>query len=150
MRRAWNTAVQSNDRVYIIGDLCLSARVEAVAAMVNSLNGYKYLVPGNHDKKILRKVIPYLKDAEITDSIVEVTSGDDRYVLCHYPIESWNRRHHGAIHLHGHSHGNGSFLPNRVDVGWDVFGCPKPINKSLVAEYKLYIETRSTTTAYHE
>lgn len=150
MREAWNKVVQPSDTVYVLGDLCMSARTDAVTAAVNALNGYKYLVPGNHDKKVLNKVVRFLKNAEVTDSIIEITSGDTRYVMCHYPIETWNRRHHGAIHLHGHSHGRGTFVHNRVDVGWDVFGKPMPIKETIVSEYKQYIETRAPTTDYHE
>ncbi|MDP2727308.1 MAG: hypothetical protein Q8P59_07165, partial [Dehalococcoidia bacterium] len=49
--------------------------------------------------------------------------GDKKYpkpvTLCHYPVARWDRSHHGAWHLHGHSHG---FYKGRgfiLDVGVD-------------------------------
>jgi calcineurin-like phosphoesterase family protein len=47
------------------------------------------------------------------------------FVLCHYPLQSWNGLNKGVIHLHGHVHlpphrkfGNGK----RLDVGMDGNG----------------------------
>jgi calcineurin-like phosphoesterase family protein len=43
--------------------------------------------------------------------------------MFHYPIEDWDRVRHGALHLHGHTHGNLANRPGRWDVGvdrWDM------------------------------
>jgi hypothetical protein len=33
--------------------------------------------------------------------------------MFHYPIEEWDGRYHGSIHLHGHSHGKARKMKNR-------------------------------------
>ncbi|MFK5004710.1 hypothetical protein ACI4AP_29375, partial [Klebsiella pneumoniae] len=44
-----------------------------------------------------------------------------RIVLCHYAMEVWNKSHHQAWHLYGHSHGSLPDNPNakKFDVGVD-------------------------------
>jgi calcineurin-like phosphoesterase family protein len=44
--------------------------------------------------------------------------------LCHYPIGEWDRKHHGAWHLHGHSHGRYVHQDDGLilDVGVDTQG----------------------------
>jgi calcineurin-like phosphoesterase family protein len=53
---------------------------------------------------------------------LEVNIEGQDFVLCHYPLQSWNGLNKGVIHLHGHVHlpanrkfGNGK----RMDVGVD-------------------------------
>ena len=43
------------------------------------------------------------------------------HVLCHYAMRVWNRAHHGAWHLYGHSHGKLPEAPTTLsmDVGVD-------------------------------
>lgn len=41
--------------------------------------------------------------------------------MCHYPFLTWNKAHHGAWMLHGHSHGNlRAPETTRMDVGIDT------------------------------
>ena len=56
---------------------------------------------------------------------LEVRLNDRNFVLCHYPLQSWNNMNKGVIHLHGHVHlgreakfGNGK----KMDVGVDGNG----------------------------
>ena len=41
--------------------------------------------------------------------------------LCHYPMAVWDRKHYGAWHLHGHSHGTFEYKNGEtaIDVGVD-------------------------------
>ena len=55
--------------------------------------------------------------------LTPVIAGHKRIlVLCHYPLASWDRRHHGAWHLHGHSHGTHQGTGCILDVGVDCHG----------------------------
>jgi calcineurin-like phosphoesterase family protein len=40
-------------------------------------------------------------------------------VLCHYGLRVWDRSHHGALHLYGHSHGTLPGDSQSLDVGVD-------------------------------
>ncbi len=128
----WNATVRPGDLVYHLGDLCWKATRE-LPGLVARLHGGIVLVRGNHDdisdrqahelvdKKLL-KAVHDLKEIKV--SLPTADKGvcrAQRVVLCHYALHTWNCAHHGAWHLHGHSHGN---LPPRagltLDVGVDV------------------------------
>jgi calcineurin-like phosphoesterase family protein len=51
----WNLKVRKKDEVFILGDLCISTKAEAANAILERLNGRKYLIIGNHDKYIIDK-----------------------------------------------------------------------------------------------
>lgn len=117
----WNSIVKPEDQVYHLGDFAFHKKDKA-ASILERLNGQIFLVRGNHDHKDIRKLpFAWVKDyyeVKVDDEEMDVTQ---IIALCHYPIESWNKRHHGAWHLHGHCHGS---LPSpdwqaRLDVGVD-------------------------------
>ena len=124
--RNWNAKVGPEDVVWHLGDFAMGDRKVGVNAL-RQLNGQVNFIHGNHDQKIL-------KMTEFTDQLnwhgpyKEIAlKFDDGFkvpvTLCHFPLEIWNHRHHGAWCFHGHTHG--SFpSPNwqrRVDVGVDVW-----------------------------
>ena len=138
----WNARVGVNDKVYHLGDLSF-AGLEKTVAVVGRLNGYIKLVPGNHDDpKLLRKlqalglieVLPPLYDLKLVGTAAEPGT---RLTLCHYPLLTWNRMHYGALHLHGHSHGNlrDDGMSRRMDVGIDAHGRGAPIELELVVDH---------------
>jgi len=114
----WNKVVHRGDHVVVIGDIFWTAHPH-VTAIWKMLNGTKTIVKGNHDYKWLKKdPQPYKK---IYEHNYKVKGGKQQHVVaCHYPLLSWNRKVHGAIHVHGHCHGK--ILPDwhRMDVGMDV------------------------------
>jgi calcineurin-like phosphoesterase family protein len=123
----WNAVVlNESDVVYHLGDFGMHAPNDGDASDLGvlfwQLRGRKHLVVGNHDVKnpqVLR--LPW----ESIDQIAEVKRDGRRLVLCHYPLESWPGMHHGAAHVHGHSHGTlARKAPKRFDVGVDVFPAP--------------------------
>ncbi len=127
MIRRWNDVVLPNDIVYHIGDFAFYKK-QQVVNILSRLNGNISLIAGNHDKSDVRGTLmtnqigfSQVKDyyeLRVPDEEMDL---DQVIVLCHYPIESWNKRHHGSWHLHGHCHGT---LPSadhqaRLDVGVD-------------------------------
>lgn len=118
----WNAQVQPDDTVYILGDLAFMPAAEAVK-LFNRLNGNKILVEGNHDRKILKDPVFRKCFVEI-HSYLEVRYDGTLVVMFHYPIAEWNQCHRGAVHFHGHLHGNPSGIEQyrALDVGMDATG----------------------------
>lgn len=127
----WNNKVSDKDDVFILGDVAMVGRgnVQLVAPILKKLNGRNlYLVPGNHDRAVLKDP-DCLKELKVLDSLTEISirdssapRGEQLITLCHYAMKVWNKAHHGAWQLFGHSHGSMPFDYNikSFDVGLDV------------------------------
>jgi calcineurin-like phosphoesterase family protein len=111
----WNKQVQPEDQVFHLGDVIFSKQTE----ILGKLNGIKHLICGNHDRSILNHLRPYFVDIR---DYCEVKVDGRKISLMHFPIEDWNGRYHGALHLHGHSHGRAHVMSGRLDVGIDGVG----------------------------
>lgn len=104
----WNNVVTEEDTVYLLGDIYMK-NPQIVGKLLDELKGKIVLVKGNHDKlkDIKRYVTPGRIDI-IHEFGTEISYKKDEkeyhFVLCHYPIWSWNRKYHFSIHLHGHDH----------------------------------------------
>ena len=111
----WNSVVGDNDEVYILGDVSFHRDPEDTFNILRQLNGRKYLILGNHDKQIL-------KDSKLKEQFVwvkdyyKLTVNHTMLVMFHYPIQVWDCRHHGAIHLYGHVHSNVSNHAMQYDI----------------------------------
>lgn len=114
-----NSVVKAEDRVYFLGDIGFDA--QTILHRIQRMNGEKILILGNHDKLMMKvhgrqKMLEYF--SEIRD-YMEITIGKRKVVMFHYPIFEWNSMQHGAIHLHGHTHGGVKVPGNAFDVGVD-------------------------------
>lgn len=122
MCQRWNSIVEQNDLVYMLGDIAFMSGYDA-SKIISGLNGRKILIIGNHDSKSVRDY-NFRKCFEEIHHYLEVKYNDRRLVMMHYPLMEWNQCHHGAIHLHGHLHQNPSGLERyrARNVGWDFTG----------------------------
>lgn len=122
MINEWNEIVTNKDTVYILGDVAF-CNAEEASKIMRRLNGRKILVEGNHDVKLLKHQSFRECFAEI-HKYLEIKYNGTHVVMFHYPIAEFNRMHHGAVHLHGHLHGNISGMEKyRVrDMGMDATG----------------------------
>jgi calcineurin-like phosphoesterase family protein len=125
MIEAWNDYVDPRDEVWYLGDFALGHTKDEVAEILRRVNGRIHFLFGNHDDRNISKWAGEFREMGVLASthsgFEEVKIGGQRMVLCHYAMHVWNRSHHGAWMLHGHSHGN---LPDdpgklRIDVGVD-------------------------------
>lgn len=162
----WNERVGPDDVVIYLGDLTFARRedVSLVNEMLKRLNGTIHFVMGNHDKYEDIKKIP--RFASVQDYLeVRITHNVDSdihigakvrvetlFCAMHYPIYSWNKKHHGSYMVHGHCHGNlhhgeeADFYTNRrvIDVGCMLHDY-KPISYSEVIQKLSHIEVEKPT-----
>lgn len=143
----WNAKVKDKDVVFHIGDFAFMKEPETI---IKRLNGTIYLVPGNHDKRIVKQynstfapVIDLLTKFRVMPELLDVDIMVDdeklRFVLCHYAMRVWNKSNYGAIQLFGHSHGTMIDDPNSrsMDVGIDCHNyAPIHVNDVLLKMYK--------------
>ena len=115
----WNAAVGPDDEVWHLGDFALRTKPDAMAALLDWLNGTKHLIAGNNDGPPTLALPGWTSVGPYAEIRVE----DTPLVLCHYPFRTWNGMYKGALNLHGHSHGQlKKPLPRQIDVGVDVWG----------------------------
>lgn len=139
----WNSCVGKDDIVFYLGDFSFKNR-NLAKWFKDKLNGKIYFIMGNHDRineisglgfekvfgdsTALGGANIFIKDEDCKKGYQEIT-------LCHYAILSWKNSHHGAWHLHGHSHQSLAKNPEMawfykrkvIDVG--VNGCDyKPLS----------------------
>lgn len=101
--RRWNSAVTSEDEVWVVGDLSWISPPKT-ALLLDRLNGTKNLIVGNHDKKLIKNETCASRFQEITPyKELHVRKGL-RVVLCHYPIPCFNHHFQDWVHLYGHVH----------------------------------------------
>lgn len=134
MIKRWNGTVKPNDEVWHLGDFCMGKRTYP-KIWLPRLNGKINFIRGNHD--------PYVHDqgfASVQD-YKELNWNNQKIVLFHYPMRSWNGMHKGSWHLFGHVHGNLTTNKGRktledclaVDVGSDCFDW-KPVSIEEIAK----------------
>lgn len=137
-----NKVVTPQDIVYFIGDFAFTSDENAVVNILRRLNGEKHFVVGNHDKIMFKENIRKQFNSfstsahkEIYVSDLEARGSKRSITLCHYAMRVWNKSHHGAYHLYGHSHGSLPDDPNSLsfDVGVDSWDYT-PISYEQVKE----------------
>ena len=100
--QCWNSRVQSDDMVYILGDFCHKSP-KTPDWYLKRLKGHKTLIIGNHDGKLLKnqRAMSYFDRVEI---MMEIEDGENHLCLCHYPIAEWNGYFRKSWHIYGHIH----------------------------------------------
>ena len=142
MIKRWNERVNPGDEVIYVGDFFWNADIGLMREVRERLNGKILLVPGNHDKiqrllqnRLIDEVLPSIH----LQSFVTSEGATQLVVFCHYPLQEWPQYYRGAIHIHGHCHGNppaGAKLDKpiaRLDLSVDVHDFyPIDINEALL------------------
>lgn len=118
---AWNEKAKTpGTKMYHLGDFCFGTP-EETDLIASRLNGEITFIVGNHDYSKHREVLEKYGEVKYYE---EVKYKKKFFVLCHYPIASWNKQGRSSIHLHGHSHGSfpDYLFGKMMDVGWDAVG----------------------------
>ena len=123
LARRWNAVVGPDDLVLHLGDLALGD-LQASLALTATLNGRRFLVPGNHDrvsparqsKKAIERFLPLYEAAgwTVLPEIVAGTRHGRPLLASHYPYRygpppEGRRTPHAPLFeglplLHGHTH----------------------------------------------
>jgi calcineurin-like phosphoesterase family protein len=110
MIQQWNSRVRNNDEVVILGDFCISPKGAEVNALLERLQGKKYLIVGNHDRylnsrKFDRKLFKWIEPYQ------ELNDNKRKLILSHYPVMCYNGQYHRngdgmpkTYMLYGHVH----------------------------------------------
>ena len=125
-----NRNVEENDYLIHLGDWSFGG-IEKVTEFRERINCKNIvLMLGNHDhhiqkEKHLQKLFTHVTHYEE----LKVTKKHDshKFILCHYPIISWNNQRNGAYMLHGHQHLKGdSRFCDRQEKRMDIGLCGSP------------------------
>lgn len=117
-----NNVVGQDDTLIMLGDVSFGG-FENIGIFLDRLICKNiHLILGNHDTHIENNRENIQSRFLSVQHYLEVNINDKNFVLCHYPLQSWNGLNKGVIQLHGHVHlpanrkfGNGK----RMDVGVD-------------------------------
>ena len=117
-----NNFVSQNDTLIMLGDVSFGGFENIDIFLDRLICKNIHLIVGNHDHHIENNREDIQNRFLSVNHYLEVKINDRSFVLCHYPLQSWNGLNKGVIHLHGHVHlspnkkfGNGK----RMDVGVD-------------------------------
>lgn len=135
-----NARVQPEDTLYHLGDFC-HRRADPAAYRARIRCRKIILIMGNLDPHHADGA-PRAEFAALFTQVhsllqikVNIGGVSQLIVLCHYAMRTWDRAHHGAWHLYGHSHGSLPDDPDSrsMDVGVDA-NALNPLSLEDVAE----------------
>jgi calcineurin-like phosphoesterase family protein len=140
-----NTKVCENSLLFILGDICLTKNLTYIDSLLSQVKCDMILISGNHDSHLTYEFLNkhFLK----VFNYFELKVNKKLFVLCHYPIYSWNRSHHGSIHLYGHTHKSSPELSGKsLNVGV----CNSPTYSPFALEEILSLTEAMATGKHHD
>ena len=117
----WNSRVNKDDNVYIVGDFAYRADKDE-AWYLRQLRGHMHLIVGNHDGKLLQneEAMRYIESVDKMMHVTDNLNGENIEIcLCHFPIISWNKKEHGSWHIYGHIHNKKDDEAHKIMAGFD-------------------------------
>lgn len=130
----WNIKVNKKDTVYILGDITME---KAQYEFLNSLNGYKKVIGGNHDRiQHTYKMLEYINSFGGVHYIKDKKYG--KFILTHIPIHPLELDYDNAkgktlYNIHGHIHDGYKIPDNRyINVSAEIINyIPKTIEELM-------------------
>ena len=132
-----NHRLTLDDELYILGDFTLDKNIDNVGNLIKRIKCKKYLIVGNHDYFIKNESLCNLFDS--VSNYLEIDDEGQKVILFHYPIQNWNLKRYGSIHLYGHVHSKEELQlkeENSFNVGVDVNNFMPITLKELQNNYK--------------
>lgn len=163
IKKDWNSVVGKEDHVFVLGDVALGRDKDATNILYG-LNGYLYLIKGNHEKAVLsnennKKRFEWIDKAfllKVKDSQLRENGKNlkEKYIyMHHYSCRVWDKSHHGSWHLYGHSHDSldkdnvwGKSMDVGVDSAYRILGEYRPFSYE---EVKNILKRRDTKIIDH-
>lgn len=99
-----NSIVKEDDTLFHLGDVGFhgAENIYAFRGRIKCKN--IHLIIGNHDTDLYAN--EGLKSLFTSIEFYrEINVNGQKIILCHYPLITWNKNHHGSWMLHGHCHG---------------------------------------------
>lgn len=124
-----NANVQQDDVLYFLGDFSFKGNSTLSVYRDRIVCKNIVFIKGNHDKR--SSVITAFGHCH--DYIEEDIMGI-KFCMMHYAMRIWNKSHHGAIHLYGHSHSKlednpwGMSMDVGVDNAYRLYGEYRPFS----------------------
>ena len=113
----WNSVVQPEDEIYILGDVTMKGPEQAFAVL-SRLSGKKFLITGNHDYFVEKEEWEqYAWVFQWVKNYYELIWKNQKFALFHYPIAEWADYYKGSIHLHGHQHNQAVYNHQQLQAG---------------------------------
>lgn len=120
-----NETVPEDCVLFYMGDFNFGDKAQT-RALRDKINCREiHFIYGNHDEHIRRN--PEMRAAfSSCQDFAEILVDRQLISLFHYPMKVWNKAHHGAYALTGHSHGSLPYSDGElgIDVGWCVWRKP--------------------------
>jgi len=127
---AINATVRPDDVLWILGDFAYRGRSPRHYRDRIACRDVRLLL-GNHDRRSQCEGAGFTTVGDVA----EITIGQQRIWMSHYPHLSWPASHRGSWHLYGHVHGKLADIGGRLmDVGVDACNY-RPVSLDAVAAY---------------
>jgi calcineurin-like phosphoesterase family protein len=138
--RRWNHSITDGDRVFVVGDVFLMDPKDATP-IVNSLNGYKILIAGNHDRS--EKTMLACGFDEYHREYDYMLEGFGPGLLNHYPLPDTVIVDRGySFMVHGHIHDPPMIRGLKINVAVDVNDF-KPVSELNLMEVMPLLTNKS-------
>lgn len=137
----WNSIVEPEDEVYILGDLMLNNNEHGIEC-IKRLNGHLHIIYGNHDTDA-RKTLYESLGFEIHRWAEVIKYRKYNFYLSHFPTMTGNLEaeslHQCLINLYGHTHQQFNFyqdIPFMYHVGLDSHNNYPVLLDDIIEEIK--------------
>lgn len=142
----WNNVVQSDDDVYVLGDLMLGDNTQGIEC-IKQLNGIIHVVLGNHDTDRRAELYKQLYNIVEVENVIVKKYNRHHFYMSHYPTLTGNLERESlmqmTLNLYGHTHQKTNFymdMPFVYHVGVDSHNCTPILLDDIIIEMYSKVE----------
>ena len=135
----WNSTVDKDDDVYILGDLILND-IEAGLTLLRQLNGKLHLIRGNHDQNTKCAIYECIMEEVTYATMIKYKKYS--FFLTHYPSKvGWIGDDSKLWNLAGHTHSKDKFENGEFkvyNVACDAHNCTPVCIDEILEDIRAY------------